>query len=362
MKWNWQLSDWTQFTYDAHKLNALEAEFVFKSGVLLGSLKHINEDDNNQLIVDLICNEALTTSEIEGEFLNRDSLQSSIRRNFNLSTDNRKIPPAEQGIAEMLVDLYRNYAQPLTHEILFKWHAMVTKGRQDLNDVGRYRTHDEPMQVVSGYIHAPKIHFEAPPSNRIPDEMDKFITWYNSSIALPPLTRAGIAHLYFESIHPFEDGNGRVGRAISEKVLSQGLGQATLIALSSAIMHNKKSYYDMLEKSNKTNAITEWLIYFGQTILAAQDHTQATIEFLITKTKMYDKVRGKLNSRQEKVIERMFRAGYEGFKGGLSADNYISITGTSRATATRDLNELVEMGVLTRQGELKGTRYFMDLK
>jgi Fic family protein len=366
MAWNWEQDNWPEFSWNSTAMAALEDQFLHQSGVVIGSTKHLNDEDKTVLIVDMITGEAVKTSEIEGEYMNRDSVQSSIRRNFGLETDNRRIPPAERGIAEMMVDLYRNFADPLSHQSLHEWHKMITSGRSDLKDIGRYRTHDDPMQVVSGPIHKPKIHFEAPPSKTMQVEMDGFMAWFaktgpDGKNALPALTRAGIAHLYFVCIHPFEDGNGRIARAIAEKALSQCLGQPTLVALSQVIQDQRKAYYDALELNNKHTEITHWLVYFAKTVLAAQSYTQKMIDFLIEKTKLYDRVNNLLNKRQEKVIARIFGEGLEGFKGGLSAENYISITKTSRATATRDLQELVDFGVLLKTGELKATRYQLNI-
>lgn len=175
------------------------------------------------------------------------------------------------------------------------------------------------------------------------------------------LARAGIAHLYFVSIHPFEDGNGRIGRAIAEKAVFQGLGQSTLIALSHSINSKRKTYYEMLERSNKRNEITDWLIYFAGTVLEAQARAQRLLDFLIAKSRFFDRHRGQLNNRQEKAVARMFSEGPEGFKGGLSTENYLRITGTSRATATRDLQDLVEKQALVRTGMLKSTRYHLSI-
>jgi Fic family protein len=366
MKWNWQQKDWPDFRYDRSELEALENQFLKSEGLLLGAFKHLNEDDKSTLKIDIISNEAIKTSEIEGEYLNRQSVQSSVRRQFGLQTDNRRSSPAEQGIAEMMVDLYQSFSEPITHEKLFEWHSMITSGRTDLVDIGRYRTHPEPMQVISGYYGKINVHFEAPPSNSMDKEMDRFMKWFNETSpqgrnSLPPLTRSGIAHLYFVCIHPFEDGNGRVGRGIAEKALGQTFGEPTMIALSVAIHKHRKDYYDALEKANKGNEITDWLVYFAQTILDAQAYTQTYIDFLINKTKLYDRIRGKLNERQEKVLARMFKEGPDGFVGGLSAENYISISKTSRATATRDLNELVDMDVLVKVGERRHTRYYLNL-
>jgi len=366
MTWNWQEPDWPHFRYKSTKLDAVEAQFLHCSGFLLGVFQHITDDEKNLLTVDVITNEATKTSEIEGEYLNRDSIQSSIRRQFGLSVDNRKIPPAEQGIAGMMVDLYQHFAKPLSHEILFHWHKMLMNGRYDLNDMGRYRTHEEPMQVISGRIDNPKVHFEAPPSHTVPSEMAQFITWFNDTAPdgkspLPTLTRAAMAHLYFVSIHPFEDGNGRIARAIAEKALAQSQGTPTLISLSHAILQQKKNYYAILEQSNRSNEITQYLIYFCNTVLDAQNYTQRMLNFLVEKAKFYDRIKGQLNARQEKAIARVFREGLNGFKGGLSAEKYIGITGASRATATRDLHDLVEKKALTRTGEHRHTRYFLNI-
>jgi Fic family protein len=365
-RWNWQQDDWPRFRLDTSALKEREAKFLLHSGFLLGALLHIRDDDKNALTVELISNEALKTSEIEGEYLNRESVQSSIRRNFGLDTDARRILPAEQGIADMMMDLYRSFAEPLTHKTMFRWHGMLTAGRRDLKNIGAYRTDNAPMQIISGPIGDPKIHFEAPPSAAMEKEMEGFVNWFNDTAphgntSLPALTRAGIAHLYFLTIHPFEDGNGRIARGLAEKALSQVLGQPTLIALSQTIQKNKKSYYEALHRGSRDNEITAWLAYFAETVLQAQDTTQRMIDFLIQKTKLYDRVKSQLNERQEKALARIFREGVEGFKGGLSAENYISITGAARATATRDLQGLVDKGVLIRTGALKSTRYHLNI-
>ncbi len=196
--------------------------------------------------------------------------------------------------------------------------------------------------------------------------MDAFTAWFNATAPkgntpLPALTRAGIAHLYFESIHPFEDGNGRIGRALCEKALAQNLGEPSLIALAYTIEHHRKAYYDNLAASNKRNTVTDWLLYFAKTILEAQRVTLARVEFSVTKAKYYERYRNQFNERQEKVITRMFREGSDGFKGGLSAENYIAITRVSRATVTRDLADLVSKGALMRTGERRHTRYTLRI-
>ncbi|MFA6294291.1 MAG: Fic family protein [Victivallales bacterium] len=367
MVWNWQRKDWPDFRYRIETLAEFEGRFLLQSGELYGAVKHLTQDDRQTLTIDMISDEAEKTAEIEGEYLNRNSLQSSIKRQFGLQTDHRQVSAAEQGHAEMMVNLYETYSAQLTHETLFSWHASLTNGRRDLVKTGGYRVHSEPMQVVSGPVHEPVIHFEAPPSNRVKSEMDFFITWFNDTAPngknpLPALARAGIAHLYFVSIHPFEDGNGRIGRAIAEKSMAQSLGHPTLIALSFTIERRRKAYYSALEKANRDNEVSDWLVYFSETVLEAEACTVNRIDFLIAKAKFYDRFRGAFNERQEKAIIRLFQEGPGGFVGGLSAEKYIRITKTSRATATRDLAELVENGALEKTGQLKGTRYQLNLK
>ncbi len=366
MKWNWQKTGWPNFTYKNKELVDLESRFLRQSGIFLGTIKHIKKEDQTTLTIEFLSTEAVKTSAIEGEILNRDSVQSSIRRHFGLSSPTKKIPPAEQGISEVMMDLYESFQTSLSHNQLYSWHKMLMKGHPDVRDVGKYRSHSEPMQVVSGRIDQPKIHFEAPPSQHMQKEMEGFVRWFNDTAPggkrlLPALTRAGIAHLYFVSIHPFEDGNGRIARGISEKALSQALGLPTLIALSQTIEAGRKDYYKQLELNNKNLEIADWLIYFANTVLSAQNYTQQLIDFLIEKTKLFENLRERVNPRQQKVLERMFREGLKGFQGGLSAENYISITKTSRATATRDLQEMVEMGALRKSGELRYTRYFLNV-
>jgi Fic family protein len=218
--------------------------------------------------------------------------------------------------------------------------------------------------VVSGYLQKPKIHFEAPPSESMHTEMEAFVTWFNETnpqtgeTPCSPLLRASIAHLWFVSIHPFEDGNGRIARALVEKVLAQALEKPTLIALSQVIQDNRKAYYDELERQNKHNSIDGWLTYFSAVILEAQRFSIAQIEFVIAKAKCLEQHRNRFNARQLKAMLRIFEAGIKGFEGGLSAKNYMAITQTSASTATRDLQELVAWGVLHPTGERKATRYY----
>lgn len=364
MNWNWQQPDWPRFAWRPERLAKAEERFLLRAGELAGVEKHLADADRQAIAVDALSDEAVTTSEIEGEILERASVQCSIRRELGLAAPPRRATPAERGVAQTMVDLHRTWATPLDDDTLFEWHRMLMSGRSDLADVGRYRTHHDPMRVVSGRIDRPRIHFEAPPSTRVPDEMRSFVAWFNDTAPsgpapLPALTRAGSAHLYFESIHPFEDGNGRIGRAISEKALAQSCGRPTLIALAATILAHRADYYRALEAANKRNEITDWLAWFAGAGLEAQQRAEARIEFAIEKFRLLDRVRPDINQRQEKALMRLLREGPDGFEGGLSAGNYTSITKASSATTTRDLSQLVELGALRRTGERRHARYHL---
>lgn len=362
MRWNWQLPDWPNFRFDADRIRAQEEQFLKGSGVVIGSLHHLDADERDGLTIELMSQEVVDSSAIEGEILDRASVQSSLAKHLGFAADQRRASPAEAGAAELMADVYRYHAAPLDDQTLFAWHAMLMNGRRDIVDVGRYRTHQDAMQIVSGALHAPRVHFEAPPSDTVPMEMSRFIAWFNDSgpsspSPLPAIARAAIAHLWFESVHPFEDGNGRIGRAIAEKALAQSLSAPTLTALAETIHRHRKAYYAALQLGSQSNDIDAWLAWFADMVIEAQARTITRIRFLIEKTRLLDRLRGEINARQEKALVRMFREGPDSFAGGLSAGNYRTITGAALATATRDLADLVQKGALVRTGERRYARY-----
>lgn len=278
----------------------------------------------------------------------------------------RQANDKERGIAAVMLDNYRSYDEPLTHERLFQWHPSIVTRSLLVRDIGVYRTSSEPMLIVSGFEGNETVHYEAPPADRVTAEMDAYLEWFNDTSSggihpIPTLARAGMAHIYFESIHPFDDGNGRIGRAISEKALAQSIGKPGLFALSHVIEKNRPEYYRQLETNQKTLSIDSWLSYFAKTALDATAHSQKLGRFIVEKTRLFDRVRDQINSRQEKALRRMFAEGMEGFEGGMSAKNYMKITGAPIATTTRDLQSLVALGVMVKTGQLKGTRYWLNL-
>ncbi|NGX36617.1 MAG: Adenosine monophosphate-protein transferase SoFic, partial [Candidatus Anoxychlamydiales bacterium] len=316
MKWNWQLANWPQFIYDPLLLTDLEKKFLQGVGGAFAVLKHLEDVKKRQFIVDILCSEGINSAEIEGEVLLRESLQSSIKRHFGLSIDNKKIPSKEEKVGDLMWKIYDTYDQVLTHEMLYEWHKLLMNNESKISDIGKYRTHKEPMQIISGRYDKQTLYFEAPPSKSVYKEMNRFIKWFNDSRNENSiLIRAAIAHVYFESIHPFEDGNGRLGRALVEKSLSQSLKKPTLIAVSQVITRRKKEYYSALGECNKTLNINKWVKFFAEVIVEAQEESLRLVNFLMAKSQLMNNLIGKINRRQEKVLLRMFAEGPMGFSG-----------------------------------------------
>ncbi|MCX6315984.1 MAG: Fic family protein [Bacteroidetes bacterium] len=368
-KYNWQQKDWLQFRFTLEVVEQELLTFMEKVGRVSGILEGLPEETKQDVIVDIILAEAIKTSQIEGEYPNRKDVLSSIRKNLGLLYDTENIrDKSAVGLGELMIDVRKTFNEQLTEEKLFAWHKMLL-GENKRVAIGQWRFHEEPMRVISGSLGKEKVHYEAPPSSKVPDEMKKFIQWFNDTapggkleIKKAPV-RSAIAHLYFETIHPFEDGNGRIGRAIAEIALSQTIGRPVLLSLSRTIEANKKLYYDSLEKAQQSNEITSWMEYFIKTTLDAQTEAEEQIEFTLKKTKFFDRFKDKLNDRQLTVIRRMLEEGTKGFAGGMNARKYIGITKTSKATATRDMQQLVESGAFILSGNAGGrsTSYQVNL-
>jgi Fic family protein len=367
MKYNWELPDWPNFSYTLKKVEGMLYAFALETGEVSGILKALPDDVQQEALLQTMISEAIKTSEIEGEFLSRQDVVSSIKNNLGLTAVPEIVHDQKAaGIGKLMIDIRNSFKEELTKEKLWEWHILLLGSVKDIN-TGQWRTGDEPMQVISGSIGREKIHFQAPPSTVVPHEMKAFIDWFNTTasggkqeISSAPV-RAAIAHLYFESIHPFEDGNGRIGRAIAEKALSQTLGRPVMLSLSKSIEANKSDYYKALETAQRDNEISEWLEYFVSTALTAQREAKSLVNFTLIRTKFFDQYAGRLNERQLKAVHKMLDAGFGGFKGGMTAKKYISITRTSKATATRDLQELAEMGVLLAAGAGRSVSYDLNL-
>lgn len=363
MKWVWQKKEYPKYIFDPTKYSNLESQFLVNAGNIRGTLSTLDKTSNENSFVQIILEEALSSAKIEGEVLRRDSVQSSLRKQLGLKSEKVPTSPEEYGMAEMLTHVHINHKRDLSHDDLFLWHKMLFNGRRDLENIGSYRSHEDPMQVVSGNPHNPKVFYEAPPSKSVHLLMEGFIQWFNKetkSSSTPLIVIASIAHLYFEQIHPFEDGNGRIGRAICEKAISKRLGFPSLTGISLVIEKKKSPYYEALQKSNYSLDISAWLDYHCQLLLKSQSFSKAIANHTLQKTRMLSEFGSVLNDRQLKVLKRIYDAGIHGFKGGLSAKNYQSITRAPSATATRDLADLVKKQILLKDGVLKGTRYYLN--
>ena len=367
--YNWQQSDWPNFQYDLSSLQGILLSIAEKTGLINGKLSHFSENLKTETILNFMVEEAVKTSEIEGDYISRPDVRSSIKNKLGLNQAQVRVHDKRaQGIADLMLDLRDTFSEPLTREKLFDWHLMLLSASPNPNiRVGYWRTDEDPMQIVSGYQDKWRVHYEAPPSSLVPNQMKKFIRWFNDTapgkdkaIQFSPV-RAAIAHLYFESIHPFEDGNGRIGRAIAEKALSQGMGYPAVLSLSHTIEADKKAYYEALHQASSTNEITVWLKYFVNMVLASQLAVENQINFILKKSVYFDKFESELNTRQLKVIQRMLQEGVSGFEGGMSAKKYMTITGTSKATATRDLQDLLAIGAVIQTGEGRSVRYQLNM-
>lgn len=363
MDYNWQQRGWPDFRYELRSLEADLYAFADKAGLVSGMLKALPENGQTQAILEVMIAEAMKTSEIEGAYLSRPDVISSIRNQIGLSAQAEPVNDlASKGAAELMVAVRDTWNERLTKKTLWSWHSILFQGPQSMK-VGTWRSHSEPMQVVSGPIGRQVVHFEAPPSDQVAGEMKAFIQWFNRSreeILFAPV-RAGLVHLYFESIHPFEDGNGRIGRALAEKALSQGLNRPVLLSLSQTIEANKRAYYAALQSVQRSLDVTPWLQYFVKAVLDAQTQAEKQVDFVLRKTRFFDRYKEMLSGRQLKVIRRMLDEGPAGFTGGINASKYASLTRSSKATATRDLQDLLDKGVVVSIGGGRSTRYTLNL-
>lgn len=366
MKYNWQLSDWQNFIYDDTVIDSLCIDLALETGELKGLVNSLSAEIQQETILQFMISEAIKTSEIEGEFFSRQDIMSSIKKNMGIGDAFDKIRDKNaQGIGKLMVMVRNSYSDKLTEQSIKQWHYSLMEYSRHINP-GEYRKGTEPMQIISGSYGKEIVHFEAPPSNQVPAEMKKFIQWYNDFKVKPTdikkaLIKTSISHLYFESIHPFEDGNGRIGRAIAEKCLSESLNRPVLMSISSTIEQSKKKYYQSLKDAQRTLEITDWILYFSNLILESQKTAKQIVLFTLNKSRFLDQFKHKMNERQTKAILKMFEYGISGFVGGMTAIKYISITKTSRATATRDLQDLADKNILIPKGQGRNRAYDLNL-
>lgn len=352
-RWIWQQENYPNFTYDSKKLEALLLDIKYHQGLLNGIYENINIDDLSIAKLEVLTTEALDTSAIEGEILSRDSVRSSISKKLGIDinmSDNSNI--ATDGLVDVLLDATMNYDKEFTLERLFGWHnALFPTGYNSVYkiNVANFRG-DEDMQIVSGPIGKEKVHYIAPSRDILENEMDMFLKWLNNDNDLS-IIKAGIAHLWFVIIHPLDDGNGRITRAITDMILARESKQTyKMYSISNAIKNDKKSYYDVLEKTTTGDTdITLWLELFLQTLLCALKNSKENINTVLEKTRFWDKhSQTVLNERQIKVLNKLLNVGVGKFKGGMNTRKYAAMTKISKPTASREIKDLVEKKCLVQ--------------
>lgn len=368
-QWIWQQPDWPDFNWQAERLTPLLRECVQAQGQLMGMAGSVSNALGAQAELDALLQNIVTSSAIEGEQLNVGSVRSSLARRLGVALiDGDNVSQRSEGLAQLMLDATRRFAEPLSSERLLEWHRWLFPDQDtELTSrslrVGALRG-DEPMQVVSGRIDRPTVHFEAPPREGLEDQLEQFLQWFEASqhqTALDPMLRAGIAHFWFVTLHPFDDGNGRLTRTITDLALAQGEAQAIrFYAMSASILDDRSGYYRVLESSQKASLdITDWLMWFLQTLLRSLQQAITRIESVLGKTRFWQAHRESgLSVEQVKVLNRLLDGGERGFEHGISAGQYQTVAKVSKATATRHLAELLEKECLQRlQGGGRSTRY-----
>ncbi len=388
----WQHPAWPQLTFDAMALTSALEQARLEQGRLLGLLGAIGLDQANAIQRELWVQEAQATAAIEGEQLNVESLRSSVAHRLKLANEpgpDRSV----DGLVQMMEDALANHGTSMDLDRLCRWQsALFPGGTSGITRivVGRFRDHADAMQIVSGTLGREVVHYEAPPSAQVPAEMTSLLAWFENTrpvagvTTLNGIARAALVHLWFESIHPFEDGNGRLGRALADMALAQDMhaqdSQANsalvrVYGMAHQMLKHRAAYYDALNQAQRlrdalpttsTIDVTPWVRWFIQTFTSACTASQAIVRdatdkahFRIRATQCH------INPRQSKVLERLLEAGHVGsgggFLGGMSSDKYCKITGTSKATATRDLTDLLAKGLLRVEGMGKATRYAVNV-
>ena len=368
-QWIWQQSDWPKFAFDMKAVAPVLSQARNTQSRILGKAQALGLANLGTALAEIWVEEASATARIEGEKLDLTAIRSSVAFRLGMAsvgTASRLV----EGLIDLMDDATRHWREPLTAERLCGWQAaLFPTGFAGVKKVksGALRTHATPMQIVSGPIGHEKVHFEAPPSRRLPRELGEFLDWFQSSRDSPVdgLLRAGTAHLWFETLHPFEDGNGRVGRAVIDLALAQDAKlDQRLYSVSRRLAENRNDYYAELAAASRGSLdITRWLTWFVGQFDEACRASEGVIDLSLAKARFWlEHGQAPLNERQRKAVNKILDAGPGGFEGGMSTEKYGHLVRVSRATAYRDLEELVRHGLLTQAGVGRGTRYFAAME
>lgn len=376
--WVWETPEFPNFTFDSGVIAPLLRDYDDACGKLYGVHDTLNDTLKVEAQIDIMVSEAISTSAIEGETLNRESVRNSLKRHLGLAYNRQERNEKSEGVVSTLLASREELNHPLSKERLFDWHRYILgDGKSYLHPdllVGQWRK--SPMQIVSGPIGFQNVDYEAPLPDNVPRLMNDFLDWVNSEnlskfgdalqpgVCVGPI-KAAIAHLWFEVVHPLDDGNGRVGRAIADLVLAQDKKRPALFSLSHVIENRRKEYYQQLSAASKSIDVTEWVVWFCHQAIEAQHQAKKIVLAVMEKARFWDRVSNfpdnYLNDRQEKVLNALFLHEPTGFEGGMNAKKYMSLTKSSRATATRDLVDLAEKKCLVSIGGGRSTRYQLYL-
>ncbi len=366
-KYIWENKNWTRFSWSSDRLLPFLGKTRQTQGKILIRVGELGVPLTDQAQAEILTEEAMQTSAIEGELLSRDSVRSSVARHLGLSQAGLpKVDRHVDGLVEILLDATRNYDKPLTAKRMHSWHAaLFPTGHSGLSKIRVGKWRKQAMQVVSGPVGKEKVHYQAPPVEKIDQEMNEFLDWWSKSNGvMEGFLRAAISHFWFVTIHPFDDGNGRIARVLTDMALAQDEKlQMRFYSLSSQIMEERSDYYDVLEKCSKgTVDITAWLEWFLGCSVRAMQKSETIIGNVLAKADFWKKYgQTTMNERQRKAVNRLLDIGAGEFKGGLTTKKYGSLTKTSRATAFREISDLVDKKVLRQNPEGKGRSVSYDL-
>ena len=365
--WIHENKNWPNFTWDAASLASKLADVRYHQGRLLGRMEGLGFDLKREASLGILTSDVVKSSAIEGENLNPEEVRSSIARSLGLDTAGLPLASRDvESIVAMMLDATQNFSKPLSEERLFGWHAaLFPTGRSGLYKItaGAWRTEDtDPMQVVSGSFGHERVHFKAPGANRIEKEVQAFLAWFRGQLEFDPVLKAGIAHLWFVTIHPFEDGNGRIGRAIVDMALARADGTPDrFYSLSSQIESERKDYYAQLEKQQRSSLeITGWLEWFLDCLGRAIFNAETTLGHVLYKAQLWDMINQEpVNERQRLIINRML----DDFKGHMNTSKFAKLAKCSNDTALRDIQELKARGIfIQNSGGGRSTSYRLPEK
>jgi Fic family protein len=366
----WQHPDWPKLRYEAQAVSPALSDARKEQGKVLGMFQAVGISDKTDVEREIWTGEAVATSAIEGEKLDLEAVRSSVMRRLGGEDSGGRVDRNVDGLLDLMQDATNSHREKLDDDRLKRWHsALFPGGTTGIRRIsaGQYRSTDEPMQIVSGPVGREAVHYEAPRSSDVPGEMGQLLAWWEetrTSKQIDGIVRAAIAHLWFETIHPFEDGNGRVGRAIADMALAQDVGSPQrFYSLSRQLMTVRNAYYDSINAAQRgTLDITSWVSFFLEQFRLACVTSQQVVEAAIVKSRFWaEHAQHTINDRQRKVVKRILDAGDGGFEGGMSAEKYGNLAGVSKATATRDLGELLKAGYLIATGEGRATRYWVNV-